>query len=40
VVATGLDAGTYNNFLQSPTARGPVTYTPGSTTRYLFAAWR
>ncbi len=40
VIAIGLDAGVYNTFLQSGTARGPVTYTPGSTTRYLFAAWK
>lgn len=40
VIATGLEAGIYNNFIQGATARGPVTYTPGQTTRYLFAAWR
>jgi len=39
VVATGLEAGVYNNFLQGATAQGPITYTPGQSTRYLFAAW-
>lgn len=34
-----LEGATYNNFIQGATARGPVTYTPGSTTRYLFVAW-
>lgn len=40
VIQTVLETGQYNNFIQGATATGPVTYTPGSTTRYLFAAWR
>ncbi len=40
VTSQGLEGGTYNNFRQAYTARGQVTYTPGSTTRYLFAAWK
>lgn len=39
VVQINLEGGLYNNFIQGSTARGPVTYTPGSTTRYLFVAW-
>jgi hypothetical protein len=40
VIQINLEGGLYNNFIQGATSRGPVTYTPGSTTRYLFVAWR